>query len=88
VRPDALTDADMAGRPAFRPRRLRILGRMFLRSVGILPLLPAVDETNTEHGSIQSRRVCGRYRLVSQEPFVCVAVATEAVADSSDLVST
>ena len=86
VRADALTDANTVGRRAFPPRPLRIRGRRFLRSVGTLPLLPAADETSSEHGASSSRRVCGGRRLVSQEPFVGVTAAMEAVADASDLV--
>jgi hypothetical protein len=86
VRTDALTDANTVGRPAFPPRPLRIRGRTFLRSVGTLPPLPAADETSSEHGASSSRRICGGVRLVSQEPFVGVAAAMEAVADASDLV--
>jgi len=86
VLPDAPTDADTAGRPAFPPHPLRIRGRTFRRSVGTLPLLRAADETNSEHGASLSRRASGRVRLVCQEPFVSVAAAMEAVADASDLV--
>lgn len=86
VRVDALTDADTVDRRAFPPRPLRIRGRRFPRSVGTLPPLPAADETGSEHGASSSRRVYGAGRLFSQEPFVGVAAAMEAVADASDLV--
>ena len=86
ARADALTDANTVGRRAFPPRPLHIRGRRFLRSVGTLPPLPAADEISSEHGASSSRRVCRGLRLVSQEPFVGVAAAMEAVADASDIV--
>jgi hypothetical protein len=86
VRADALTGANTVGRRAFPPRPLRIRGKRFLRSVGTLPPLPAADETSSEHGASLSRMVCGGVRLVSQEPFVGVAAAMEAVAVASDLI--
>jgi hypothetical protein len=64
MRADGPTDADMAGKPAFPLHLLRIRGRTFLRSMGILPTLPATDETSNEQGANQSRRVCVRVRLV------------------------
>jgi len=85
VRTDALTDADTAGKPAFPPHPLRIRGRTFRRSVGTLPPLPAGDETSSERGVTPKQRVCRRVQLGSQEPFVCIAGVTEAVADASDL---
>jgi hypothetical protein len=86
ARADGLTGANTVGRRAFPLRPLRIRGRRFLRSVGTLPPLPAADETSSEHGASSSRKICGGVLLVSQEPFVGVAAAMEAVADASDLV--
>jgi len=86
VRADATSGADKAGKRVFPLRPLRILGRKFLRNGGTAPPLHAEDETGSEHGASPSRRVCGKVQLVCQEPFVCVAAATEAIADASDLV--
>ena len=86
MRVDALTYANTVGRPAFPPRLSRIRGRKFLRSVGTLLPLHAAGETSSGHGVNPMPTVVGGVRLVSQEPFVCVAVAIEAVADASDLV--
>jgi hypothetical protein len=79
-------DADTVGKPVFPLLLLRIRGRTFRHSVGILPPLPATDETNTEHGASPSERLCVKVRLVCYEPFVSVAAVMEADADASDLV--
>jgi hypothetical protein len=87
VRADAPSGADKAGRRAFPPHPLRILGRKFLRNADTAPPLHAADETGSEHGASPPRRVCRRARLACQEPFVWVASAMETVPDgASELV--
>lgn len=86
VHSDALADANMAGRQAFPPRRLRIRDRMSRRSVGTLQPLHAADETGSGHGASLPPRVLARVRPECQEPFVCVtAVMGAATGDDSDL---
>jgi len=59
---------------------------MFRRNVDTAPPLPVADETSNEHGASLSWRPFEKVHLVFQEPFVCIAGATEVVADASDLV--
>lgn len=86
VRGDGRTGANTVGRPAFLPRPLRIRGRMFRRSVGIVPPLPAGDETGSGHGATPPGRLWVAVWLVSQEPLVWVAAAIGVDADASDLI--
>jgi len=83
VRADAPSDADKAGRRAFPPHPLRILGRKFLRNAGTAQPLHAAGETGSAHGASLSRGVYRRARLACQEPFVCVASAMETVPDGA-----
>ena len=86
VRGDAQTGANTVGRPAFPPRPLRSRGRMFRRSVGIVPPRPARDETGSGHGATPPGRLSAAVWLDSQEPLVWVAAAIEVDADASELV--
>lgn len=85
VRQDVTTFADTAGRLVARPRLLRIPDRMFRRNVDIARPLHAERGTSNARGANWSRAVPARVRLVSQEPFVCVAAVTVEVADTSEL---
>jgi hypothetical protein len=72
-------DANKVGTPAFPPRQSRILGRKFRRSVDTLPPLHAADGTSSEHGASLSPGVSGTWSLLFQEPFVCVAGASDLI---------
>src|SRR5438876_2684718 len=78
---DVPSCVDKAGRRAFPPHRLRILGRKFLRNEGTGPPLHAADETGSERGASPPWRVCRRARLAYQEPFVSVVSAMVTVPD-------
>lgn len=80
----ALTDANTVGRQAVPPHRLRTRGKTFLRSVGTVPTLRAVDGTSSGHGVSLLWWVAGGARLVSQEPFVWVTVAIELASGAAD----